>query len=288
VRDGIDDADGVRDAAAANRVRHIFGGPDPQPEAHQRSDRMPREPTFPNTSYLIFFTPRSGSFLLCEALTTSGLAGFPAEYFGAVQADRLGKSWGVRCQADYLRMLLRHRTTVNGVFGAKVTWRHFGVFVARSRDIDERCRALPPAALASALLPNLRYVWLTRRDKLRQAISYSRALQTGVWNVTGQDVADHGALQYDRVSITRLLQAIRDDEVEARKYFSVNGINPLTIVYEEFVSRYEATCGDILRYLGVQPPDEFRLPSPTLTKQGDALTEQWVQRYEEDMRRANE
>jgi LPS sulfotransferase NodH len=219
---------------------------------------------------------------LCEALTTSGLAGVPAEYFGANQADRLAKSWGATDQADYLGMLFRHRSTANGVFGAKVTWRHFGVFVDRGRDIEHH-RALAPAALASALLPNLRYVWLTRRDKLRQAISYSKALQTGVWNVAGPDVVDRPSLQYDRASITTLLQATGDDEAQIREYFSVNGINPLTIVYEEFVSRYEATCRDVLQYLGVQPADEFRLPSPTLTQQRDVLTEEWVQRYEEDM-----
>jgi LPS sulfotransferase NodH len=248
---------------------------------------MPRERTVPHTAYLIFFTPRSGSYLLCEALTTSGLAGFPAEHFGANQADRVAKSWGATDQADYLRMLFRHRSTANGVFGAKVTWRHFGVFVDRSREI-EHYRELPPAVLASALLPNLRYVWLTRRDKLRQAISYSKALQTGVWNVTRPDVADRPALQYDRGSITTLLQATRDDEMQIREYFSANGIKPLTIVYEEFVSRYEATCRDVLQYLGVQPVDEFRLPSPTLTRQRDALTEEWVQRYEEDMLGENE
>jgi LPS sulfotransferase NodH len=248
---------------------------------------MPRERTVPHTAYLIFFTPRSGSYLLCEALTTSGLAGLPAEHFGADQADRVAKSWGATDQADYLRMLFRHRSTENGVFGAKVTWRHFGVFVDRSREI-EHCRALPPAELASALLPNLRYVWLTRRDKLRQAISYSKALQTGVWNVTQPDVADRPALQYDRGSITTLLEETRNDEEQIQKYFCTNGIAPLTIVYEEFASRYEATCRDVLQYLGVQPVDEFRLPSPTLIRQRDALTEEWVQRYEEDMLGENE
>jgi LPS sulfotransferase NodH len=243
---------------------------------------MSRERTVPQTTYLIFFTPRSGSYLLCEALTTSGLAGFPAEYFGANQADRLAKSWQITGQADYLGMLFRHRSTANGVFGAKVTWRHFGVFVDRSRDI-EHCRALAPAALASALLPNLRYVWLTRRDKLRQAISYSRALQTGVWNVTRPDVAERPVPQYDRGSITTLLQATRDDEEQIREYFSANGIKPLTIIYEEFVYCYEATCRDVLQYLGEQAADDFRLPSPALTRQRDAQTEEWVQRYEEDM-----
>src|SRR5436190_15977397 len=35
----------------------------------------------PHCSYLICATPRSGSTLLCEALTNTGVAGFPKEYF---------------------------------------------------------------------------------------------------------------------------------------------------------------------------------------------------------------
>jgi trehalose 2-sulfotransferase len=250
--------------------------------ARTASGHAPRAHSFPRTTYLIFFTPRSGSYLLCEALTASGLAGFPAEYFGPGQADRLGESWGVTRQADYLHMLFRHRTSANGVFGAKVTWRHFRGFVARSRAI-EQCTALPPALVASTLLPNLRYVWLTRRDKLRQAISYSKAMQTGVWSVTGSPTADGSAPQYDRALITELLQRIREDEMRTQKYFSVNRIDPLVVVYEEFVSRYESTCGDILKYLGLQPPPELQLAGPTLTKQRDAQTEDWVRRYQQEI-----
>jgi trehalose 2-sulfotransferase len=241
----------------------------------------------PRTTYLIFFTPRSGSYLLCEALTTSGLAGFPGEYFSATQMDHLAKRWGISRQSDYLEALFRNRTTANGVFGAKVTWRHFGAFVAKSRDI-ERCRALPPAVLASTLLPGLRYVWLTRRDKLRQAISFSKALQSGVWSVTGPAIADRHDPQYDPGSITSLLQRINDDEMRTRTYFSDNGIEPFTVVYEDFVSRYEPTCSELLKYLGVEPPEEFRLPIPTLTKQRDSHTEEWMRRYEEEVLRRNQ
>jgi trehalose 2-sulfotransferase len=248
---------------------------------------LPDERHGPRTSYLIFFTPRSGSYLLCEALTTSGLAGFPVEYFSAAQMDRLGKRWGISRQSDYLETLFRNRTTANGVFGAKVTWRHFGAFVAKSRDI-ETCRALPPAVLASALLPDLRYVWLTRRDKLRQAISFSKALQSGVWSLTGPALADRRDPQYDPASITSLLQRIKDDEMQIRTYFSDNGIEPFTVVYEDFVSRYEPTCAELLKYLGVQLPEEFRLVTPTLTQQRDSQTEEWAQRYEEEVLRNNE
>ena len=35
----------------------------------------------PHTSYIICAVKRSGSFLLCEALKNTGLAGNPEEYF---------------------------------------------------------------------------------------------------------------------------------------------------------------------------------------------------------------
>src|SRR4051794_5081670 len=37
--------------------------------------------TTPTLSYLIASTPRSGSTLLCEALTNTGVAGNPEEYY---------------------------------------------------------------------------------------------------------------------------------------------------------------------------------------------------------------
>ncbi len=252
-----------------------------------RGSRLPCEGRVPHTTYLIFFTPRSGSYLMCEALKASRLAGFPGEYFSAPQMHRLGKQWGVSDQSDYLEMLFHNRTTANGVFGAKVTWRQFSTFVAKRCEIEPRW-ALPPAVLASALLPNLRYLWLTRRDKLRQAISFSKALQTGVWSVTGPRMADRPDPQYDAGSITALLQRIKDDEIQSRNYFSINSIEPFTVVYEEFVSGYDATCTDILEYLGVTAPKELKLARPTLAKQRDSQTEEWVCRYEEEILRINQ
>jgi trehalose 2-sulfotransferase len=242
--------------------------------------------TMPRTTYLIFFTPRSGSYLLCEALTSSRLAGFPGEYFGRDQSERLGKLWQVSSQAAYIERLFRERATGNGVFGAKVTWRHFGYFIARSRGIGH-CRDLLPAAVTSALLPNLHYVWLTRQDKLRQAISYAKALQTDVWSGTGPAGRERPVAQYDSESIRALLRRTREDEARIASYFSENNIEPLVVVYEEFTSRYQETCAEILNYLQVDGAERLQLQSPRLVKQADAQTEEWVHRYHEEELRAD-
>ena len=48
-----------------------------------------------NTSYLICATPRSGSFLLCEALKNTGIAGNPEEYFWRGDEPFWKERWGV-------------------------------------------------------------------------------------------------------------------------------------------------------------------------------------------------
>jgi LPS sulfotransferase NodH len=42
-------------------------------------------PAKPERSYLVCATPRSGSTLVCHALTETGVAGHPEEYFEALR-----------------------------------------------------------------------------------------------------------------------------------------------------------------------------------------------------------
>ena len=105
------------------------------------------------TSYLVCATPRSGSTLLCEGLTATGVAGRPQEYFEAVAAtgrppqpqdylaglddrgvlEMLGGAAppdppphsslaGIGSYADHLQRVRDWGTTPNGVFGAKLMW----------------------------------------------------------------------------------------------------------------------------------------------------------------------
>jgi LPS sulfotransferase NodH len=48
----------------------------------------------PHTSYLVCATPRSGSFLLCEALKNTALAGQPEEYFWRDDEPAWKERWG--------------------------------------------------------------------------------------------------------------------------------------------------------------------------------------------------
>src|SRR6266516_2907810 len=268
----------------------------------------------PDTSYLVCATPRSGSTLLCEALNNTGLAGHPQEYFealqergiprrpqqyfdGAAQADILDllgtysrlddqaphQSVDERTNyAHYLARVLEGGTTSNGVFGSKMMWGYFGDFISNMRDIPEY-REMPVPDLLSTIFPNLHYIWVTRQDKVRQAVSLWKAIQTSTWRMDESPLAkDHsppGELIFHFEAIDHLVQRIVADEVAWRQYFDACKVQPFTVVYEDLTVAYEATALNILRYLHISIPENLKFAERRMKRQADALSEEWVQRY---------
>jgi LPS sulfotransferase NodH len=214
-------------------------------------------------SYMVCSTPRSGSSLLCELLFNAGLAGAPTEFFDDNQMRDFARVWGTETLDGYIRALLDKKTSPNGVFGCKV---HF----------PQLERALG-ARDVTTLLPNLHCIYITRRDQVRQAVSYARAIQTNQW------ASDHAILNdepvFKRDQIGRLLEQIRDQEGKWEQFFATHSLDPLRLVYEDFVEQPEAGVAGVLRFLGVPVPEPFRVDPPTLEKQADELSEDWVRRY---------
>jgi len=138
----------------------------------------------PHTSYAICAVQRSGSFLLCEALKNTGLAGNPEEYFlnnGEGWEDgSWARQYGVTSRPDYLQLVLEKGTTTNGVFGIKIMWNYYHDMFKRLQELPEYKGKEAPQLLA-ALFPNVHYIWIVRGDKVRQAVSWARAAQTGIY-----------------------------------------------------------------------------------------------------------
>jgi trehalose 2-sulfotransferase len=177
--------------------------------------------TTPTLSYLVCATPRSGSTLLCDLLDQTGIAGHPEEYFEALRhsglprrpheyfdperhaniVERLafrelpdGKAtpsdlWQPATYDRYLAWAIEEGTTPNGVFAAKLMWGYLGDFATLLRGIDGMA-GLPVPELLGRAFPNLHYIRITRQDKVRQAVSLWRAVQTQTWQ---RDEGEHGA-----------------------------------------------------------------------------------------------
>jgi LPS sulfotransferase NodH len=266
---------------------------------------MGRRVSEPTTDpYLICATPRSGSTLLCDLLTATGVAGRPEEYFqllpvvGRARHPReyLGPVWageieailgerspvddeptqleqrGVATFPEYLERVREAATTPNGVFGAKVMWGYFPGLVwhlaGDGADVDDA------PALLEAQFPGLRYVHVTRRDTERQAMSLWRALQTWTWRAD-QVPRTARSIVFCRRAIEYLAASLEADNEAWRAWYDRNGIRPaITVVYEDVAADPDGGVREVLDALGLGVPQGHRA-APRLRPQADAVTEEW-------------
>lgn len=232
----------------------------------------------PDISYLICATPRSGSYLLCEALTKSGVAGRPAEYFWRDHAPYWRRLWGVTGERQYLEAAVMEATTPNGVFGAKTVWAYLDYLTDMLRAI----RSSPDRGthdLLTSTFPNLRYISITRRDKVRQAVSHWRARQTNIWMWKEDRPPIEKGLRFDPPEVDRLLEGAKAEEAAWQHYFEQAGVVPLRLEYETLAAAYEQTAYDVLAYLEIPLPDRLAFGERHMQKQADDQSERWVEAY---------
>jgi trehalose 2-sulfotransferase len=243
--------------------------------------------------YLILATPRSGSTLLGQGLQASGLAGDPKEFFGHKMPYWMER-WRTPAMPAYVARLSKERATPNGVFGAKLLYRQLLHLESLARHEAELVE-LPLPEILDRLFPNLHLVWVTREDKVRQAISWFKARQTGVWGQEqgrsapklgrawrlGDEPLQPGELAFDYDGIAALVRQAEAEDAAIGQFLATCGIEPFRVIYEEFTPRYEETILALLRWLGVTLPPELTLPNPRTVKLADDRTDEWIARFRE-------
>ena len=76
---------------------------------------------------------------------------------------------------------------------------------------------------------------------------------------------------------------LRIDEHNAawRDFFEGCGVEPMEVVYEEFVEDYQGTILWLLDGIGISTPENFAVTEPRMRRQADELSEEWVRLYNE-------
>jgi LPS sulfotransferase NodH len=243
-------------------------------------------------SYLVAANQRSGSTLLCRALADTGVAGRPEEYFLTGPPEAFPPDWtfweeglfarphGPMDRESYLELVDRLGSTPNGVFGAKLMWNNVAWMLDKLRELP-RFAKLDRATTFHALFPNLHVIRLTRRDRVRQAVSWARAAQDGVWVVSDAEApAPAGEPTYGFEFISGLERLVIEGDDGWPTFCDELGVTPLNLVYEDLVepATYENTIRSALEYLGVHD-EGLPIPAPRTRRQADATNDAWVDRY---------
>ncbi len=235
----------------------------------------------PQVTYLICAAPRTGSWLLADALHSTGLAGNPQEYFWRNDEPTWAERWNVDLNdyAAYLEAAFRYGTTPNGVWGSKLMWGYIDDLIRNLRCLPG-CEALPVPNLFAHVFANLRYVWLRRGDTVRQAVSHWRAIQTDVWAQSIDETPQFTREpEFKFESIDYLVRENEAHNAAWKQFFVDAGVAPFEVVYEEFVLHYRQTTRAVLDYLGIAVPADLVIAPPRSRQQADALSDAWVAQY---------
>jgi LPS sulfotransferase NodH len=124
----------------------------------------------------------------------------------------------------------------------------------------------------------LQFVQILRQNKMRQAISKARALQTGLWKIQGgkRPMAEP---QFDPPLIARCLEDVRREENIWTQFFKRIGIEPFRVEYEDLCRDYEGFIRAVLDFLQVRLPRRIKITAPITIKQTDDLSDQWEESY---------
>jgi LPS sulfotransferase NodH len=252
--------------------------------------------------YLVLASQRSGSTLLVESLRSTGLAGNPAEFFQYLPETGLSpqpRQWfeGVTDESilallaplepgtpstetaeQWRERIRREGRTANGVWGAKLMWNQTPLLVRRADELPDRSGTGLRSAIVDVVGAEPLYIYVSRQDKVHQAVSFWRAVQTRVWRAPAVRTFDDSAV-YHAGGIAHLLTILQEQDRRWREWFASEGITPLEVDYRSLAANSTRVVGTVLAELGLDPT---LAPPPVLERQADVRSNYWVERYFKD------
>lgn len=235
----------------------------------------------PRLCYLVCATRRTGTNLLCHGLEDTKIAGYPGEYFEFHMRTR----WGVLGIREYINRLLDESKTQNEVFGASIMWDRFQE-ITEELKMYPQYKGITTRKLMADLFPNLKYVYLTRNDKVQQAVSFVKARQTNEWKKMVDGTVGKNPLRktskknkYDFMQIHHFVNELTAHDNRWKQFFYENKIKAYTIVYEEFIKNYEETIRGVISYLKITEAKQLTIPKSRLVKQFDSISDDWIRKY---------
>ena len=220
--------------------------------------------TAPRSELMIATLPRAGSTFFCIELWKTGLLGAPLEYanFGCAKVMRKRLS-NYQDVTKYWEKVKELRTGPNGIFSYKM---FMHMYLEHGRKNPE---------MLKQFVPN-KVVYLTRRDKVAQAVSYSKAIMSNCWFA---GVSFDKQPEYDLAHVRMSERRIRKQENFWERVFELTQTSVFRVVYEDFLAMPDLIKAQICEWVGESLDESRFLDIPNLEKQSDESSATWAERY---------
>jgi trehalose 2-sulfotransferase len=235
---------------------------------------FPPQSAAPDRTYLLASVPRAGSTFLSHVLWRTGCLGAPLEYLNFEVAGPYGfAANSAPLQQELWRSVLRRRCSPNGVFALK----------AFPQQLDGLQR-INPALLADVLatmLPKDRprhVVYLRRRDRVAQIVSYARASLSGVWR-KDQERSDAQALEYSQEALEAAERGIALQESVWARMFRDLRIDPLDLWHEDVLDEPAAAARQVADHIGISIEPTAAVDVPQILKQTAGDASAWAKTF---------
>lgn len=184
---------------------------------------------------------------------------------------------------EFNRRMYEKGTTENGCFGVKIMWENLEDMRRFYISIPEWSNFNAPEVLEN-IFPNAKYIYISRRDKVRQAVSMVKAIKTGYFTSRQEDEAKEKgeyktAKEYDHETVFQQYKRLLKEDELWQNYFKQINVSPYRVIYEEFVDNYEKTIRNVLEFIDVEGWNAIEIGEKALRKQADEENEKWAEAF---------
>lgn len=220
-------------------------------------------------NYMVCSTVRSGSTLLCKTLEQLEGGGQPQEHFHRHTIQRLKLDHNPDAFLRYCQTIFEDSLAEHRVFGIKMHWWQLFDCLRLARQ-SPRFEPQSDLDILNSLFPDLRFIYLQRRDVIAQAVSAAIATQTGRWEKlkpsSGKSTkpAQEKPLKFQPWRIYEWHQALKSHHQSWQDFFADHHLAHHNIIYEDLVDAFIPQMARAMDYIGIDETgqlDQLEIPT---------------------------
>ena len=206
-------------------------------------------------NYVVIGTPRSGSTLLFDLLKNNGLAtDSPTQLHHEAFHMRFSKKidFSNMNLKDYIEEQFENYSFHNNnvkIRGFKILIQQLDYFLKKYNAANDK--KVTMEVFFSLLPQNTKYIYISRKNKIRQTISYFKASITSEWiKLRSSETHEEKDIPYNYYEIKSQLKVFQLQEKKILRILKKRPVKYLKLAYEHLVKDFKRSINYVADYLG--------------------------------------